>query len=664
MGTRYELRPDQIDVFRDLAAYVQDAANRTVADEDVPPMGRIIIPSRIGKTVIAGRYLDESRMTATFVVPTKLLVEQAAGEFRKMLPGRPIGYHYADGKALVEGGVNIITYQSLVSFWKNDGELPAPIANSGVVFADEGHVSMTAKRMAVMLKGFSRKTPRVAMTATPDYGTTPDRDLASHFPELIHELPLIEAMELELLAPVRIWVAEVDTDASRVKMVAGNYDEGELGEIMSAAPFFEAARRFRYSKPNAVDSALICCSSRPQARALLEYFLKFGPKDRPRPALIDGNTPKDERRAIAEKYDAGGIDTIINVRTMLTGWNSPRCKLLIDLAPSTSHVLAMQKYFRPLTRWGEREAKIFLLIPASLPRIPVLPTDFFYFGKAEYEAGALIGGKDGTRPSNRPEESTGMLSAIEHVTLKSRIVLTQRFERPTLDPKDYSAIEEVILSNPEFTKSPLCGYRRFRWLYFSYASFKGHGWQLLRYVGVKPDKLAYVAFMAKMFAESASDHFVKLYGSSRKERDMETDGEEDPGKLAIAASYPPEMWKRIPSDQRRNIQLTDFSSFSREIVLYKEDTGLLRRALEDTLAKLTVRQEFVVCLRFGFGISPRVEKGFGNSCRFPLPNREMTLGEVAAELGVTMERIRRIIMKAFRLIRHPSRAQHLKSFLE
>lgn len=76
-------------------------------------------------------------------------------------------------------------------------------------------------------------------------------------------------------------------------------------------------------------------------------------------------------------------------------------------------------------------------------------------------------------------------------------------------------------------------------------------------------------------------------------------------------------------------------------------SALLREQLEDVLDTLTDREENVLRLRFGLDD--------GNI---------RTLEQVGKVFGVTRERIRQIEAKALRKLRHPSRSNQLKDFLE
>ncbi|HQQ63049.1 MAG TPA: RNA polymerase sigma factor RpoD [Pseudomonadales bacterium] len=73
----------------------------------------------------------------------------------------------------------------------------------------------------------------------------------------------------------------------------------------------------------------------------------------------------------------------------------------------------------------------------------------------------------------------------------------------------------------------------------------------------------------------------------------------------------------------------------------------LREATREVLASLTAREAKVLRMRFGIDM-----------------NTDHTLEEVGKQFDVTRERIRQIEAKALRKLRHPTRSDHLRSFLD
>jgi RNA polymerase primary sigma factor len=73
----------------------------------------------------------------------------------------------------------------------------------------------------------------------------------------------------------------------------------------------------------------------------------------------------------------------------------------------------------------------------------------------------------------------------------------------------------------------------------------------------------------------------------------------------------------------------------------------LKEATRDVLGGLTARESKVLRMRFGIDM-----------------NTDHTLEEVGKQFDVTRERIRQIEAKALRKLRHPSRSDHLRSFLD
>lgn len=79
------------------------------------------------------------------------------------------------------------------------------------------------------------------------------------------------------------------------------------------------------------------------------------------------------------------------------------------------------------------------------------------------------------------------------------------------------------------------------------------------------------------------------------------------------------------------------------------ERGLLKDRVKEVLETLTPREQKVLTLRFGLG-----EEGPGG----------MTFEEVGREFGVTGERIRQIEVEALYKLRHPSRSQKFRGFLD
>ena len=73
----------------------------------------------------------------------------------------------------------------------------------------------------------------------------------------------------------------------------------------------------------------------------------------------------------------------------------------------------------------------------------------------------------------------------------------------------------------------------------------------------------------------------------------------------------------------------------------------LKEATRNVLGGLTAREAKVLRMRFGIDM-----------------NTDHTLEEVGKQFDVTRERIRQIEAKALRKLRHPSRSEQLRSFLE
>ena len=141
---------------------------------------------------------------------------------------------------------------------------------------------------------------------------------------------------------------------------------------------------------------------------------------------------------------------------------------------------------------------------------------------------------------------------------------------------------------------------------------------------------------------------------------QETGLEPDPATLAVKMEMPEEKIRKIMKISKEPISmetpigddddshLGDFIEDTNSLApLDAAQYGSLRDVTKDVLDSLTPREAKVLRMRFGIEM-----------------NTDHTLEEVGKQFDVTRERIRQIEAKALRKLRHPSRSEKLKSFLE
>jgi RNA polymerase primary sigma factor len=136
--------------------------------------------------------------------------------------------------------------------------------------------------------------------------------------------------------------------------------------------------------------------------------------------------------------------------------------------------------------------------------------------------------------------------------------------------------------------------------------------------------------------------------------------EPSPEELSIKLAMPEDKVRKVLKIAKEPISLETPIGDDEDSHLgdFVEDTSMispidaataegLRESMQDILSTLTAREAKVLRMRFGIGM-----------------NTDHTLEEVGKQFDVTRERIRQIEAKALRKLRHPSRAEQLKSFLD
>jgi DNA repair protein RadD len=174
------------------------------------------------------------------------------------------------------------------------------------------------------------EVPVIGLSATPY-----TKGLGKHYSDLVIACSTQQLIDQGLLSPFRVY-APSHPDLSDVRIVAGDYHEGDLSKVMDKAPLIadavETWRKLADGRPT-----LCYAVDRAHARHLQERYLAAGVPC----AYMDANTELEERRAIGEQFARGEVKVVSNVGVLTTGidWDV-RCVQLVR--PTRSEMLFQQ----------------------------------------------------------------------------------------------------------------------------------------------------------------------------------------------------------------------------------------------------------------------------------------------------------------------------------
>lgn len=325
------LRPHQSQSLDDLRDALRSGARRVV----------LKAPTGWGKTVAAAHIVTGIRQRSkrvTFCVPTLGLVDQTFERFvENGIDPSDMGVIQADHPwRRAHAPVQIATAQTLTR-----RELPL----TDVVVIDEAHI-----RHEVYDRWMAERPDMifVGMTATPWA-----KGMGRRWQRLVKSISLSELIRLGFLTPFRVF-APSHPDLAGVKIVAGDFHEGQLAERMNKPQL--VADIVQTWIEHGQDRPTLCfATGLNHARAIRDRFAEFGIGV----AYVDADTPRTERDAIGRKLAAGEVKVAVNVGTLTTGidWDV-RC---ISLArPTKSEILFVQMMGRGLrTADGKQDLLIF-----------------------------------------------------------------------------------------------------------------------------------------------------------------------------------------------------------------------------------------------------------------------------------------------------------------
>ena len=268
-------------------------------------------PCGFGKTLLAAKMIQENLdagKRSIFTAPALSLIDQTVERFYEY-GIRDIGVLQANHPMTApDRKVQVCSVQTLMR-----REIPP----ADQVFIDEAHL-----QFGFVYDWMSRPewqdVPFVGLTATPWA-----RGMGKHWTKLIVAARLGDMVEQGWLKPLRYY-APIEIDTSGVRMVAGDYHEGQLSEASRNKTIL--ANTVEQWLERAQDRPTIAfCVDRRHAQDMQARFLMCGVPCE----YIDANTDAGERQAIGRRMQSGQAKVCVSVGCLIAGldWTFVSCIL-------------------------------------------------------------------------------------------------------------------------------------------------------------------------------------------------------------------------------------------------------------------------------------------------------------------------------------------------
>lgn len=279
------------------------------------------MPTGAGKTRTAAEIVAGARGKGNrvcFTVPAISLIDQTVEAFeREGLDA--LGVIQASHPRTHYGmPIQIASVQSLANRAKPETD---------IVVVDECHLQFK------VIRDWMKAEPNkvfIGLSATPWA-----RGMADDWQDLVSPVSMQELIDAEYLSPFRVF-APSHPDLSGVKTVAGDYHEGQLGEVMGearlVADVVETWLKRAERRPT-----LVFAVNRAHARKIQEQFAASGVAMGYCDAFVD----LIERQILFDRMARGELAGIVNVGTLTTGVDADvRC--VVMARPTKSEMLFVQ----------------------------------------------------------------------------------------------------------------------------------------------------------------------------------------------------------------------------------------------------------------------------------------------------------------------------------
>lgn len=194
------------------------------------------------------------------------------------------------------------------------------------------------------------KCPRIGFTATA--GRLDGKPLTL-FDTIVEGITADELIERGLISKYNYYAPDLNIDLSRVKKVAGDYNNQELGEAVSGKRIYGDVLKY-YKKIADGKQGIAYCVNVKHSKEICEMFNNNGISA----VHMDSHTPEKEREKILKDFKEKKFTILCNCNLISEGITLPSADVCLMLRPTLSLCLFIQQACRCLTPNEDKTAII------------------------------------------------------------------------------------------------------------------------------------------------------------------------------------------------------------------------------------------------------------------------------------------------------------------
>ena len=216
-----------------------------------------------------------------------------------------------------------------------------------LIIIDEAHLS-EAKSYRKVCEYYNCR--RVLFTATPSRLDGKPLTLAD---TLITGITANELIQMGAISDYDYYAPDLNIDTDNVDMVAGEYNNGQLSELMCQSAIYGDVLKY-YRQLGENRQAIAYCTSVKHSEQTAEMFNKNGISA----VSIDGSMSQKERNKRMELFKSGKVQILCNCNLISEGVTLPNASVALLLRPTMSLPLFIQQACRVLTPVEGKKAVI------------------------------------------------------------------------------------------------------------------------------------------------------------------------------------------------------------------------------------------------------------------------------------------------------------------